>query len=381
MNAGLYIHFPFCKSKCIYCDFYSIVAKPELVERYLKNVLLEADLYSRHEFFSTQTFQTIYIGGGTPSLLTPEQLSRLLEFLQDKFQFDNDVEITVEVNPESSSAEKLAVFYKNGVNRLSIGVQSFIERELQLLGRIHNMKTAVRCIRYAQEIGYKNINIDLIFGIPGQSLAAWNENVNQALSFCPRHISMYGLTIESGTSLEKLVKQGIVKPVAESLEKEMYQSGVELLCGAGYDHYEISNLAKPSFYSRHNSLYWDGVPYLGLGAAAHSFFKETRQWNFDDVNKYNMLLSNKILPIKESEQLTQQQQLIEFIMLRLRKKEGISFEQFRKKFKQDFQERYSITLKKLAQIKGGMLIEMDENSLRLTLEGMLFYNEVCSYFI
>lgn len=381
MNAGLYIHFPFCKSKCIYCDFYSVVAKPDLIDRYFKNVLLEVDLYSRHDFFSKQRFQTIYIGGGTPSLLSPEHIGQLLEFLHDKLKFEDDVEITVEVNPESSSAEKLLAFYKAGVNRLSIGVQSFSERELQLLSRIHDAKTAVRCIRFAQEVGFKNISIDLIFGIPGQSLAAWNETLKQAISFSPQHISMYGLTIELGTPLEKLVKQGIVKPAPESLEREMYKSGVEFLKNAGYDHYEISNLAKPTFHSRHNSLYWDGVPYLGLGPAAHSFTKETRHWNFDDVSKYNMLLSNKILPIKESEHLTEHQQLLEFIMLSLRRKDGIKFDVFQNKFKYDFRDRYSKPLEELAKLNQGKLVELDESSVKLTLEGMLLYNEVCSYFV
>jgi oxygen-independent coproporphyrinogen-3 oxidase len=161
----------------------------------------------------------------------------------------------------------------------------------------------------------------------------------------------------------------------------MYQSGVELVTNAGYEHYEISNLAKPSFCSRHNSLYWDGAPYLGLGPAAHSFAKATRHWNFDDVSKYNMLLSNKILPVKESEQLTEQQKLMEFIMLSLRKKDGIKLDVFQSKFKYDFRERYSKALEKLKRLNDGKLVEIDESSVKLTLEGMLLYNEICSYFV
>ena len=381
MNAALYIHFPFCRKKCAYCDFYSITEDKRLIDKYVTSLQKEIKIYADHPIVSNLIFQTVYLGGGTPSLLLPQQMEIILEFLFNNFSFAKDIEITFEANPETLNIEKLSGYYKIGINRLSMGVQSFDNAELEILGRIHNAKTVDSNIRLAQEVGFHNINLDLIFGIPGQSLKRWDENLATALTYSPQHISMYGLTVEPGTPLAKQISAEVLKPSSEEMESRMYTKGIDILESNGIHQYEISNFAISGYHSRHNQMYWDGNPYLGLGTAAHSFWEKRRQWNIADVIQYITMLEKNNLPVENDEQLSHDQEIMEFILLNLRKKTGIDLVLFEKKFKINFIERYKGTLQKIVSIDNRKLIQYNDRNLNLTTDGFLLYNEICSYFI
>ena len=381
MNAALYIHFPFCRKKCSYCDFYSVVEQPQLVAQFLKHLQLEIELYANHPIVKSLTFQTIYLGGGTPSLLLPHQLEIILNSIFKNFNFTKDIEITIEINPETIDIKKLKNFYDLGLNRLSIGVQSFDDTALKILGRIHTSQTAITCIQNAQKAGFHNINIDLIFAVPGQSLSNWENTITTALKFSLKHISMYGLTVEPGTILEQKISNGLLNRVEEATEREMYVNGAAILENSGFQQYEISNFAKPDYFSRHNQMYWNGNPYLGLGPAAHSFWNNRRQWNAADIHQYIKMLGQKILPLENDEQLTYEQQMMEFILLNLRKKSGIDLSLFKKRFKIEFQDKFKNALHTILTGDDVTLIQFDDRNLKLTLDGFLLYNEICSYFV
>jgi oxygen-independent coproporphyrinogen III oxidase len=377
MDASLYIHVPFCLKKCGYCDFYSLPIDEELVQAYIKGLQQEIKLYSQsHQF----VFKTVYLGGGTPSLLSPQQIELILTTLSKYFKIQDKFEFTLEVNPETVDKDKLQDFYRLGVNRLSIGVQSFHDDELKFLGRIHNAGKAIFCIELSQEIGFNNISIDLIYAIPNQTIIKWQENLSLAIRLNPQHISMYGLTFEADTALEKRLRRGTFRRQPEEIERQMYLDAVSILAAHGFHQYEISNFAKEGLYSRHNQSYWDDSSYLGLGPSAHSFRDRHRHWNVRSVQSYIELLNDAKLPIENQEQLTQEQQILEFIMLSLRKKSGLDFQLFQQKFKFDFQERYKHQLDKLNFYSGSRLFQVDENSLWLSTEGFLLYDTICSYF-
>jgi len=381
MIAALYIHFPFCLKKCAYCDFYSIADhQPQLIEQYMKAMQQEIKLQAQQQEIQELVFGTVYIGGGTPSLLLEKQVEALLNFLRQQFHLQKEIEFTLEVNPETVDAGKLAKFRDAGINRLSIGVQSFDDRELQLLGRIHDARRASTCLQQAVAAGFDNINIDLIFGIPGQSLQDWKRNLERAVAISPQHISMYGLTFEPHTPLQQQLKRGLVRKIPEAIEREMYVAGIRFLQGNGFQHYEISNLAKPGYHSRHNQSYWEGRPYLGIGAAAHSFWNQQRQWNVANVRKFMQTLSNNQLPIADSEILTTEQQMLEFILLQLRQAHGIELQLFEQKFKTPFVKKYQKQLADLSAINNGALIKLDQARFQLTIDGMLLYNEICACF-
>ena len=381
MNAGLYIHFPFCEKKCVYCDFYSIHKDPSLIDNYIKSLQQEIKLYTDFPIVKDFILQTIYIGGGTPSILSPPQIETILNVLFKKFKFVSNPEITIEINPETVDFQKLKFYKDLGINRLSIGVQSFNDIELKILGRIHNAASAISCIRIAQQVGFHNINIDLIFAIPEQSLKNWLLNLQKAIDFSPQHISVYGLTVEPQTPLAQKIQQGSLKTITESVQREMYLRGIEILEMNGFQQYEISNFAHEGFYSHHNQMYWDGFPYLGMGPSAHSFWNDRRQWNVSDVLQYIENLNRHTFPIQDTETLTTNQQELEFILLGLRKKTGINFDLFHKKFNINFKTKFNNELSQISSIHHGNLILLNDTNLRLTADGFLLYNEICSYFV
>ncbi|MBR1809748.1 MAG: radical SAM family heme chaperone HemW [Paludibacteraceae bacterium] len=330
--AGIYIHIPFCKSRCKYCDFYSTTLL-QLRDEYTE--ALTAELECRTDYLhkdtlsqtsdqepqNTNRISTIYFGGGTPSLLRASQIEQILQKIRELFEVENEAEITIEANPGDLNAEYLHQLVEAGVNRLSIGIQSFNNEYLRLLGRRHTAQEAKEAVRAAREAGFDNISIDLIYGIPGQSLQDWQDELRQAISLNIEHISTYCLTYEEGTEMSRMLQKGEIKAVDDDTENEMYATMVNMLKDNGFEHYEVSNFALPGYRSQHNSSYWNNTPYLGTGAAAHSYDGEARQWNISDIREYIRQAKAHCLQ-PEREVLSERDKYNERVMLSLRTAEG-----------------------------------------------------------
>lgn len=317
--AGLYIHVPFCATKCPYCDFYS-VTDLNLVEEWLSAIIQEMEFYK--DVFDN--FDTLYIGGGTPTVVSSATLASLFQELQKRFSFNDNVEITVEANPDDITPEKLVLFKSLGVNRLSIGVQSFNDEELTLLKRRHSLKGTEEALGWVKEVGFKNFGIDLIYGLPGQTLRTWTANLRKVLTFQPSHLSCYQLTVEKSTPFGKMMEQGSLQGCTEKQGADFFLATSRFLEENGFIHYEISNYSRGIEYrSRHNCKYWHHIPYLGLGPGAHSFRNGKRWWNHKSIEKYCADLQKGMLPVEESETLTSEQLRLEKLFLGLRTSEGI----------------------------------------------------------
>lgn len=316
--AGIYIHIPFCRKACHYCNFHFSTSKqriPEMVEAIRKEAGIRRD-------YLAERIDTIYFGGGTPSLLLTDEVRNTIETLKGLFEVDENAEITLEANPDDITEESLQAWMEAGINRLSIGIQSFFEADLQWMNRAHTAEQAVNCIALAQKKGIRNISIDLIYGTPSLTDESWEKNVQTALSLNIPHLSCYALTVESKTALAKMIATHQLPDVDADKQARHFALLTQWLAEAGFEHYEISNFALPGFRSRHNSSYWEGKPYLGLGPSAHSFNGSSRQWNASNNSLYLKALETGNVPF-EREQLTSVQQLNEFIMTRLRTMEGI----------------------------------------------------------
>jgi len=318
-GPGLYVHIPFCKTKCPYCAFYSVESL-SLIPRWLDAFEKEV-IQSQHRF---GTFDTLYLGGGTPSVLNMRDLERINEALACHFTFAADTEITIEINPGDLTEDKARGLKSLGFNRVNLGVQSLDDRELAFLGRRHTAGEAERALRNLRYAGFENIGIDLMYGIPGQSLKAWVETLTQALGFQPEHISCYQLTLEKGTVFWKMRGQGLFRSLGQEQEREFFLATSSFLEDAGYIQYEISNFARdPALGSRHNRKYWFHVPYLGLGPSAHSFGEGARWWNLRSVIEYCEALERGDLPVAGSERLTEEQIRLEAVSLGLRTDHGV----------------------------------------------------------
>lgn len=320
--AGIYIHVPFCRRACHYCDFHfttNLKNTQPLVIALLKEIELRAD------YLAQEPISTIYFGGGTPSLLPTAAIDSILQAISRYHTVNNQVEVTLEANPEDLTVEKLTELKSIGINRLSLGTQSFIDAELKWMNRMHSAQQAIRGIAQAQQIGFNNISIDLIFGLPHQTIADWEHSLQTATALQVPHISSYGLTIENKTVLGNRIAKGLEAPPDESLFSTFYTVNMEYFPAHGFEHYEISNFAKSGFISNHNSSYWRGTPYLGLGPSAHSFNGISRQWNVRSNAAYiERIAAGKIF--FELEKLTTTNQLNEHIMIGLRTKWGIEKE-------------------------------------------------------
>jgi len=328
--AGIYIHIPFCKQACYYCDFHfsvSIRNKKELIKALSKEMSLR-----KSEI--TEPIETIYFGGGTPSLLTIEELRFLIEEVYKNYQVVLNPEITLEANPDDLTIQQINDLTETKINRLSIGVQSFFEEDLQLMNRAHNATEAKKCIQEATK-HFNNITIDLIYGIPGMSDERWKENLQIALGFGVPHISSYALTVEPKTALEKFIKTGKIPPVEETISHNHYLILLEEMEKAGFVNYEFSNFGKEGYFSKNNTAYWQGKSYLGIGPSAHSYDGKIRSWNVRNNGKYIKSIIENELPI-ERETLTISNQYNEYIMTGLRTMWGVSFE----KIENDFGEKY-----------------------------------------
>jgi oxygen-independent coproporphyrinogen-3 oxidase len=373
--AGLYLHIPFCSSRCSYCDFATGLYNQELAERYVR--ALVADIRSsRHVGDSVDT---IYFGGGTPSLLTPSQLEVILACVYDCFKIDSQSEITLEINPGSVNEEKLRAFRSLGVNRASFGAQTFDDAELAKLGRSHTTADTLKTFADLRGVGFENVSFDLIAGLPGQTIDGWQRNIKQALELGPEHLSFYLLEVHSGTPLAEHIRRGIQPEPDDDLAGVMYKWMLEQAAQAGYEHYEISNLCRPGFHSRHNVKYWTADAYYGFGCSAHSYDGAARRWsNHRDVLKYVSVVEAGESPIVDEQQLSQTDVRAEAVFLGMRLMQGVNMRRYRESFGVDLRDEHAEDLDRFC--KAG-LVELDGDSIRLTRTGALLSNEVFAAFV
>lgn len=369
--GGIYIHIPFCRQACLYCNFHfstSLRLKNDLIRALLKEIALT------HVYDEGETIETVYFGGGTPSLLTAEELKFIMEALHQKFTIRADAEITLEANPDDVSAVRLAEWKNTGINRLSMGVQSFFEEDLKWMNRAHNARQAIDSIALAQDAGFNNLTIDLIFGLPGLSDEKWQQNVQKAINFNISHLSCYALTVEPKTTLHNMISKHKLPDMDAEQQARQFMQLMQWLTEAGYEHYEISNFALPGRKSRHNSSYWQGKPYYGFGPAAHSFNgRDIRSWNVANNAMYIRSIEQNLLPA-EQEKLTLVQRLNEYLMTGLRTMEGIDMEYIQKQFGNAAVEEISVRAQQYVPEK----MVFTHQRLRLTDRGKLFADGIAA---
>lgn len=428
VNIGLYIHIPFCLKKCFYCDFNSIPVlennkNQKLIKRYMNALYMEIERCMVFSEWKNYQVKSIFFGGGTPSLVDAEEIGETLKVCKKVFKIAEDTEVTIEANPGTVSYDSLKNYLKSGINRISLGCQSFDDEELKKIGRVHSKEDIYRSIGMAREAGFENISIDLIFGIPGQSLESFKSSLGQGISLKPQHISLYNLTIEENTFFNQLVEDGKLRLPEEDEQVGMYEYGIESLSKNGYEHYEISNFALKGKRCLHNENYWRGVEYLGFGAGAHSFRKVSsfefqvsssdcrgesmtrkieargkgqgarvvgkRWWNVKDVRRYcdgaedslqrkdvavGFSLRKKACNVIEGEEmLGEDKHIAEAIMLGLRMMEGIDTKEFFNNHGVLIEEKYG---KEIEELKKNKLLELKNGRLRLTHKGILFSDEI-----
>ena len=367
-KAGIYLHIPFCKTKCIYCDFYSVTKREDSIEKFIECLAKEIEL-NKNNLLNYQ-FDTIFFGGGTPSVLTEPQLEKILTTLHKYYNLDKNIEITLECNPGEISGEKLKNFRNLGINRLSIGFQSFNNNTLKFLGRLHNAEQSILTYNEARKAGFDNINIDLIYDIPKQKLKDWKDDLFLGTSLQPEHISAYSLTVEKNTALYSMVKNKIVSMPSETMDKKMFLSTIEYLENKNYNHYEISNFCKDKKNCRHNLHYWKLEPYLAFGPGAHGFDGKKRWWNKKSIDFYIESLKKEILPIQSEEILTNKDSFNENIMNGLRLTEGFNIKKIDSFISQDFNAYIRSFQKKWPYLN------QNKQILKLSKEGLLFADEI-----
>lgn len=377
-NFGIYIHIPFCVRKCRYCDFLSFRCEDDGILRgYTEALLKEMELKSKDLRY--RYADSVYIGGGTPSILSAWDMGKILETLRESFNITDDAEITIEANPATLTDEKLERYLRKGANRLSIGVQSFDNRLLELLGRIHNKNDALYTFQKAKKAGFENINLDLMFGIPGQTMKMWKDTVRECVFLRPAHISLYSLQIEEGTEFYEMYRDGRLEEVSDSLDREMYHVALRVMCGAGYRHYEISNCALAGFAGRHNMRYWSYEDYIGLGPGASSFIGGRRFENIKVMTEYLDALKEDVSPVdtENIKSYSRREEMGIFVFTGLRKAEGISLEEFRDIFGEDF---FSVYDQRVLKKYKGLLILAD-GRLYLSEKGMDVSNRIMTEFV
>lgn len=358
--SSIYIHIPFCKQACHYCDFHfstSTKKKSQLVDMLCRELELRKDEIG-------QNIQTIYFGGGTPSLLTSEELDLIFTNIFANFEVEEKAEITLEANPDDLSEVVIKMLNASPVNRLSIGVQSFFEEDLKLMNRAHNSEEALKSLQLAKQY-FDNISIDLIYGIPGQSNEQWKQNLQTALDLDIPHISSYALTVEPKTALEKFIEKGKVKPVEDETYRDQFDILVNTLTVNGFEHYEFSNYGKPGYHSQNNMAYWLGKPYLGIGPSAHSFDGNSRKWNISNNNLYINAIENGKLP-QQTEKLSLTDSYNEYIMTRLRTKIGVSLNDIQEKFGKKYKLHF---LKESEKFLRDGLIKNSDDTFHITAKG------------
>ena len=371
--VGLYFHIPFCVAKCTYCDFNSYPGLARLHDSYQEALI--RDLGQALALCNFE-IRTVYFGGGTPTIMPPDGFADILSRLPSGTKCIE--EVTMEANPATVTRGILRSLKEAGVDRLSLGVQSLNDQELQLPGRIHDRQTAVRSIQMARDEGFDNLNVDLIFGLPGQTALNWRHTLEEVLVHEPEHVALYGLTLEPGTRLAQWVEQGKVCEAEDDLVADMYEFAVERLRTVGYDHYEISNWALPGKECHHNLIYWNNESYLGIGAGAWSYWQERRWENIRDPEQYIMRCLEDRSVIEESEPVSQEQEIADTLMLGLRLTGGIQRRRFRTRFDMEPEQIYDCQIQELKKLG---LLETDSVGIRLTERGRLLGNEVFERFL
>lgn len=370
--SGLYIHIPFCKSRCIYCGFYSTTST-ELIQKYTEAVCEELKL---RKDYLCESVSTIYFGGGTPSLLSSKQMASILNAIYKYNKVDDNCETTMECNPDDVTQTFAQELTNLNVNRVSMGAQSFSDDILKFARRRHSSEQIGKAVDTLRRNKISNISIDLMFGFPGEDIFQWNSDINNAIKLNVEHISAYSLMFEEGTTLYKMLHEGKVKECSDEDYLEMYNLLIDKLKDAGYEHYEISNFAKPGFRSRHNSSYWHDITYLGIGAAAHSYNLCSRQWNINNLSKYIESIEKGIIPA-ETEILSMDTKFDDYVMTSLRTCEGIDIDYIKK----NFSEKHYEYLKNEAErhIKSGFLVYTDDRKrLRFTRKGIFLSDSIMS---
>ena len=376
--AGIYIHIPFCLRKCLYCDFYSITDL-SLKPKFLQALLREMALFQS----GSLDFDTIYLGGGTPSVLDFDDIFQILDGALEKFNILPSPEITIEINPGAVSQTLLNAYLGAGINRLNIGVQSFQEANLNFLGRIHSVKEAWRAFEEGRQSGYDNIGLDLIYGLPEQTKENWHADLEQAVQWGPDHLACYLLTSEPGTPLHQDMQSGRYRPLHDHKIRELFDLTIDYLETHGYVQYEISNFARRTdesshpLMSRHNLKYWSFAPYAGFGPAAHSFIQPERYWNYADVKRYIDEIEAGRLPVEEKEVLSTEQMMMETIYLGLRTVRGIDLIDFKQRFAVDFLHTFDRLVTDLEKVG---LLRVDQNQCALTRNGLAYLDSVVSMF-
>jgi len=375
-KTGLYIHVPFCSSKCNYCDFNSYVGKLDLAEEYFDCMKKEIDLY-RDEMVFNQ-IGTIFIGGGTPSCVEHRFIGEILNYARERYVVSEPCEITIESNPGTLTEEKLKAYRQYGINRISIGLQACQEKLLKYLGRQHNKNDFITSVKMAKEAGFDNINVDVIFGIPGQTLEEWKETLELLTELDLTHISAYDLKIEEGTKFAEMLEMGKLIEMDDELDREMYHYAIDFLKKNGFIHYELSNFAKKGYECKHNLIYWNCIEYLGLGAGAHSFLQDIRFENQASIEGYIDYLSKGQKPVEERYVRDFCEKMSEYMFLGLRLIDGVSKEKFEDRFNQDIFVTYA---DKIDKLKKKQLIETDSEKIRLTELGLDLANQVFVEFV
>jgi oxygen-independent coproporphyrinogen III oxidase len=375
--AGIYIHIPFCKSRCSYCDFATGLYQADFAETYVEALI--RDIRTTRNAEALLSVDTIYLGGGTPSMLSPAQIERILSAVRESFTVEPAVEITMEINPGSVTATSLREFRQVGINRASFGAQTFDDGELARLGRAHTSADTLQTFQSLREAGFGNVSFDLIAGLPGQTLSGWKENVERSLDLKPEHLSFYLLEVHAATPLAQHIERGIQPKPDDDLAGVMYEWMLERASQAGYQHYEISNLCLPAFESRHNTKYWTGDAYYGFGCSAHSYDGRTRRWSTQrDVAKYVEAIENNVSPIVEQHELTPEEVRAEAVFLGMRLMRGVDTREYQQLFGVDLREEHAADFSRFQEAG---LIEFDGDLVRLTRAGALMSNEVFARFV
>ena len=369
-ELAIYVHIPFCDHKCIYCDFYSIITSDN-ISSFLQSLKKEIKYYAEN-YSSNRIITSIFFGGGTPSLMQPDYLEEIISSIRENFNVSAEAEITMETNPGTVNKDKLRKFRTAGINRISIGVQSFNDDELKFLTRIHDSSTAIQTLHNAADAGFENISLDLIFNLPGQTKLMWLSNLKQAIQLPITHISAYSLILERGTILNKMVLDGKIKMQSDDHDADLYETTIDFITQHGFYQYEVSNFTKPGYECKHNNAYWQYEDYLGLGTSAHSFVDSRRRWNFSSLKKYISEIEKHNYAIAGYEDLSEEDAHNEFVMLALRSS-GLILKNYKEKFGDDWLKK---NYHYFEQLENDNLIYNENNIIKLTKKGYAVCDEI-----
>ena len=367
--AGIYIHIPFCKSKCIYCDFYSKTETSQ-IQSFVNSACKEIEI--RKNYISTRNIETIYFGGGTPSFLQIDDLKQIIDKIYQIFDVSENCEITLEANPDDLNLEFIQELKTTKINRISLGIQSFNDDELLFLNRRHNAENAILAVRNLQKNAFKNISVDLIYGLPNSTIETWKKSIETAISLNIQHISAYHLTYEKGTKLYKLLNSKTISTIDEELSLEQFKLLINLLKNNNFEHYEISNFAKKDFHSKHNSSYWKQVEYLGIGPSAHSYNKISRQWNVSNISKYISGIEIENLDF-EIEYLSTQDNYNDYIITSLRTSAGCDLNFIKNNFEPKFIQHFEKNIEQFLKLN---LVQKTKSTFRLTEKGIFISDRI-----